>query len=385
MLMVLGNVLKLVLTGGIQMNEYYIMGYGRLGKYLEKFFTERKIGKFLGFLDNKARGENILKPDNVSNKDVTIIVGSINYMYEMLLQLKKSGFVNIKTFAELTLKYPELQSFNQAFLGLKEDYENNKEKYVQLRNLLTDEKSKKVLDTIIEFRKTFDITLYSEIADNVENQYFEDFMLSNIDVFIDGGAFDGDTVQRLYKHDYKPQKIYFFEPDQISLNKAKETLKNYDNIEYFPNALSDTRKTLKFDTRGDLGSCFSNDGDVEVKCVSIDEVVKEDKAFIKLDIEGAELDALNGAKRLLRNGSSFAICLYHKPSDIWRIPELLLNIINNKVSEVAFAADGRGSGSCDTTQVKDLSLYRMAGYNFYLRHYTNTIFETVLYGEPLND
>ncbi|GAB7141326.1 hypothetical protein RsTz2092_12990 [Deferribacterales bacterium RsTz2092] len=74
----------------------------------------------------------------------------------------------------------------------------------------------------------------------------------------------------------------------------------------------------------------------------------EDRAFIKFDIEGAEVDGINGARRLLRNGSPFAICVYHKPSDFWQIPQLILSINPN--------------------------------YRLYLRHHTDYVSETVLYG-----
>ncbi len=340
------------------MNDYYIMGSSRLGRFIKNYLSEKNIGTFLGFLDNKLKGDTIYNPETIANKNAVVIIGSINYMYEMKQQLINLGYKNIITFAQLILKYPELQNYNQAFDGLREDYENNKEKYEQLRNILADEKSKEVLDTIIEFRETLNIDLYSKIREDINKQYFEDFMPKNTEIYVDGGAFDGDTVKRALKY-INPLKIYFFEPDETSLNKAKNSLKNLNNINYYPFGLSDKQKTLKFDAKGDFGSCFSNNGNVEIKCVSLDETIKEDKAFIKLDIEGAEIDALKGAERLLKNNSPFAVCVYHKPSDIWKIPELLLNVIYGKTLE-----NCRGGG-------KKI---------FILRHYTNTVFETVLYG-----
>ena len=348
----------------IACGKNYIFPAADLGKYLCEHFKKQGIN-IEAFIDNKKTGfieeKKILSLNDIQDKNANIIVSSINYMADLSKQAEELGFKNIFDFGKLTLIYPELQTYNQAFTGLKDEYINNKEKYEQLRNILADEKSKQVLDKIIEYRKTFDISLYSKIKDDINEQYFADFMPKNSEIFIDGGAFDGDTILRALNY-ISPKKFYFFEPDRISLYKAKENLKDIKNIEFFPYGLSDKHKILKFNTKGNLGSCFSEAGDTEIECVALDEIVKENKAFIKLDIEGAEIDAINGAKRLIKAGSPFAICVYHKPSDIWKIPELILNILFDKT-----LADYKENGSI----------------KFYLRHYTSSVFETVFYGVPI--
>lgn len=337
-------------------NGYYIMGCATLGKYLQNFLFEKGYSNFLGFLDNKISGENVFNPKEVEDKAFPIVLGSINYIHEMTQQLRSLGYKNIINFVDLITEYPELQNFNQAFIGLKEDYINNSKKYEWLKTILADEESKNVLETLIEFRKTLNIELYSKISRNPKLQYFD--ILKDIDIFVDGGAFDGDTVENMINLDINPTKIYFFEPDKNSLNKAKLKLEKHPEIEYYPYGLSNENKVLKFKNDGTLGACFSEEGDVKVQCVSLDDTVKEDKAFIKLDIEGFEISAIHGAKRLLNNGSPFAICVYHKPTDIWEIPETILNL------------------TIGENNSKDFS------WKFYLRHYSNTIFETVLYGVP---
>ncbi len=97
-----------------------------------------------------------------------------------------------------------------------------------------------------------------------------------------------------------------------------------------------------------MGSMISDIGNTQINCVALDDIVKEKTALIKMDIEGSEIDAVNGARRLIENGAPLAISVYHRPSDIWMIPELILSI-----------------NPC---------------YKFYLRHYSKSIFDTVLYG-----
>jgi len=333
--------------------EYYIMGFGNLGKYLEVFFKDYGEMTFRGFIDNKQEGTAnviIYKPENVPNKNIPVFVGSINYTYEMTVQLRNLGFKNIITFAELTLRYPDLQKYNQSYIGLREDYINNTDKYEKVYKLFADKKSIDILDTIIEYRKTYNVDLYAQIADSPMLQYCDNIAPRNMQVYVDGGAFDGDSVLRAIQNEFEMEKIYFFEPDEASINQAKENLKNINkNIKYLPYGISDKEKVLKFVSNNAFSSHFSEKGNKQVKCVALDDIIEEDRAFIKLDIEGAEYDAILGGEKLFKNKSPFAICVYHKPEDIYRIPFLINEISNN-------------------------------GYKLYLRHYTNNILETVLYG-----
>lgn len=75
---------------------------------------------------------------------------------------------------------------------------------------------------------------------------------------------------------------------------------------------------------------------------------KETPTFIKMDIEGAELEALEGAKTtIVKNKPKLAICLYHKPDDLWKIPLYLKDLVPE--------------------------------YKFYIRHHGKVRWETVLY------
>ena len=99
------------------------------------------------------------------------------------------------------------------------------------------------------------------------------------------------------------------------------------------------------------GSTVSAEGDVQIELTDIDSEVGDDKVtFIKMDIEGAELNALKGAcKTILKNRPRLAICIYHKPEDICEIPEYLLSLVPE--------------------------------YRFWIRHYSSNEWETVLYAK----
>lgn len=341
------------ISNKLKSGENYIFGTGTLGKALYDTFTGDSV-KVCAFIDNHPKSDSfcglpVVTLDRINNKSSNIIIASINYMFDIEKQTKDNGFENTISFGVLTQNFKELQKFNPAYNGLAEDYQTNHGKYEELRKMLDDEYSKHVLDTMILYRKTFDSSVYANIYNPASVQYFEEFT-PHTEVFVDGGAYDGqNTLDYISRFpDYK--KVYLFEPDSESIKLAKDNLSKFKNIEYFEYGISNESKTLKFDSRHDFGSVISETGDSEIKCVSLDEVIKEERAYIKLDIEGAELDAINGAKRLISNGSPLAICVYHKPQDIWEIPA--------RINE----------------------LY--PGYKFRLRHYSTCIFETVLYAIP---
>lgn len=337
--------------------DIYLFGAKYLGEVLLSNFQNAGY-KVKGFVDNNKNlhgttlnNLKIYSPQElVSEKDTAvIIIASVNYNNEIFEQLNSMGFKNIVPYPILTIFDEKTFHSTMPFENLIPDLIENIHEYENLMQLLKDEKSKFVLEKLIEFRKTFDFNIFPQIKEPSNKQYFEDFVPNDNDIFIDGGAFDGDTVINFLKfQNNKYKKIYFFEPDKTSIEQAKKNLAQYKNIEYHAKGISDFTKKLKFNSRGDFGSVFCEDGEIELECVALKDIVKEPKAFIKLDIEGAEIDAINGAESFFKNGSPFAICVYHKPSDIWQIPKLISNLNPN--------------------------------YNFYLRHYSNTVFETVLYG-----
>ena len=95
-------------------------------------------------------------------------------------------------------------------------------------------------------------------------------------------------------------------------------------------------------------SAISESGDVSVEVDSIDRVSVEPVTFIKMDVEGAEYQGILGARNMIaKYKPKLAICVYHKPEDIWELPQLIHEIRSD--------------------------------YVFYLRHYSFGDVETVLY------
>ncbi len=159
-------------------------------------------------------------------------------------------------------------------------------------------------------------------------QYFD---LPELDLrneyFADVGALDGDTTKYFLEH-FKGGHAYVFEPNPKQFEITKECLRGYPQVELFPYGIYDENTTLRFDSQEDsVGSSrLSNSGCIKVDVRKLDDLLGDRKVTcLKMDIEGSELAALRGAERIIREQRpKLAICIYHKPEDIWEIPGFIL-------------------------------------------------------------
>lgn len=224
---------------------------------------------------------------------------------------------------------------------------------MELKQILSDEKSIQLLDKIIEKRKNGAID-YSDIMTSPEYLLDEIFSFSENEVYVDAGAFDGDTVLDFVEKVQAFNKIYAFEPDPENFHRMDMRLElakqAYDNkIKCFNMAVSDHNGTVRLIVTGDVSSSVTEleEGFAEVDCVTLDNMAK-DATYIKMDIEGSELHALMGATELMKqNKPKLAICIYHRQEDLWEIPLLIHSIVPE--------------------------------YKLHIRHHSNGYWDTVLY------
>lgn len=203
--------------------------------------------------------------------------------------------------------------------------------------------------------KEENLYIFTEICEKIYGkEYFglKELNLGVGEIFVDAGCYDGGTSFEFIdfvKGDYK--KIYAFEPDINSFKVCEKNLSeliNSGKCKLFNNALREKEGDVSFLNKRNPGSCVGDGGNI-IKAVSLDCVLKDEKVtFIKMDIEGSEYSALKGARNIIvKNHPKLAICIYHKPEDIFELPSLILAI--------------------------DPS------YKFYIRHYSPTDVSSVLY------
>lgn len=193
-----------------------------------------------------------------------------------------------------------------------------------------------------------------------QNIYIDEEVLKNVTgmegVFIDVGCYDGtDTINYIKRIGDINASVIAIEADEKNYSICREVLKDYKNVTVLNVGLSDKEEIKRFNQSSASNSKFSENGNVEVKTVPLDVIVKNQTVgFIKMDIEGYEERALRGAmKTISEQHPILAISIYHKQSDIWNLPELLLEMNPE--------------------------------YRFYLRHYTVGVTDTVLYAIDKRD
>lgn len=160
-------------------------------------------------------------------------------------------------------------------------------------------------------------------------KYFDDDFEENkgFQRFIDCGAFTGDTLIDLNRLKGKIEKIALFESDLLTFQKLLQTVDEgtelwAEEMSLYPCGVwSDTIK-LKANNGMGLNSHISNDGNDIIQCVSLDQVLKGFKpTFLKMDVEGAEYQALLGSKNIIKESKpDMVISLYHDLRDIWELP-----------------------------------------------------------------
>lgn len=169
------------------------------------------------------------------------------------------------------------------------------------------------------------------------------------EVFVDCGCYDADSSRQFIDWcSGRYEKIIAFEPDKILYSKIKENC-SIPRFELYPFASGAARGEMAFFSTADGGSRIMESGSEKVAIETIDHVLGKEKAtFIKLDVEGAELETLRGAEYTIKTFKPrLAVSIYHKPADIIEIPKFLMEIRDD--------------------------------YRFYIRHYTSCHWETILY------
>ncbi len=250
------------------------------------------------------------KLKEAGTQDILVITST--YYDEIIAQLTQMDFAGtVYSFLHLREKVAKEEQLR--------DFEENMEK---LCTLMADEKSKRIIRTVYEKRKN-NIKDYSDICE--ERQYFVEGIMEPCkdEVFIDGGCFDGGTVrQAIDFFGGKFKKIYSFEMDKTNYDRIDKAAFD-DRVEFLNYGLWDCAQTVSF-VENSAGSEITEDGGSVAYCIALDELIHEKITFIKMDIEGAEQKALQGAKKhIVNDRPKLAICLYHKFADIWEIPLML--------------------------------------------------------------
>lgn len=241
-----------------------------------------------------------------------------------------------------------------------EFFMQNEVNLMKNENLFADNISKFVMRAFLEAKKAggtdIDIALASK-----EHTYFNSLVSGKIDgAYVDCGAYNGDSVNQYidFVGGLGVNEIFAFEPDEENFSKMRVQFEDKANIHCINKGIWNCEGQLNFNLQGDMASKLTDidKEDNMVKVTDIDSAVTTTRVgFIKMDIEGCELEGLQGAKKTIyRDHPLLAISAYHKQKDLISLPQYIKLLEDEQW-----------------------------GYDLYLRHHGICAYELVLYAIPV--
>lgn len=285
-------------------------------------------------------------------RDCSIVISAPKYLREIEGILLKANYPEDAIYGfetELYYSYgtmKDIEAYRSYILS-------NWNRIQKLRQMLSDELSVDTLKAFLQGRVSGDQRYFIDVM--VPNQYYpkDIFSFNDRETLVECGSYNGDTLQEFMNVVHgKYKECYCFEPDavcaEILQKRIAEEWKS-DKIHLIKKGAWEEDTELCFDSTPEHGtSCIKSESENMVPVVKIDNAVIGEVSFIKMDIEGAELKALKGAKEVIsKYRPNLAICVYHEREDFLDIPEYLYALVPE--------------------------------YRFYMRHHNWSGAETVLY------
>ncbi len=332
-------------------HKNYILGTNQHSEsFLETYDVDAVVDDYI--VDQKKwKGKSIIRSGNIEEGSVVVNCSmSISPVTadKLLNSLRMVRVIHYSDVCRFSSELPLPDFVSEA----RDDFRENRIAYTKVFSLLCDDVSRTVFNDLLAYRLTGDPSYMENYSVRFKDQYFESFLGNLVDaVFVDCGGFDGDTTQEFCRRYEFYKKVYLFEPSESNIVNAKKRLSGFRDVDIIQQGLSDSVGILRFNLNLGSASYISETGSSSINVTTLDDRVTEKVTFIKMDLEGWEIKALRGSIRHIKNDKPIlAISVYHHISDLWKIPELILEINSS--------------------------------YNVYLRHYTEGWSETVMYFVP---
>jgi FkbM family methyltransferase len=234
-------------------------------------------------------------------------------------------FNNVKSFSYLSEIF-DMEIITESFV--KENFNFLTDFYENLQ----DQKSKDSFKAYLLSKVRQDMKYLPPVFEKV--QYFPQgiFDLTEHESYFDCGAFTGDTIADflkatggLYRH------IWAVEPDKSNYKQLMRYVEDekLDNIDVVNKGIYSFSGRLPFQETGNMLSMITDDSENFIEVDTVDHITAgKPVSYIKLDVEGAELEALKGAEQTIKAYKPIlGISIYHKQQDLIDIPTYLKEIV----------------------------------------------------------
>lgn len=328
-------------------SEFVIYGAGNCGRDAMRILCEQGYG-VAAFLDVRANsisdvgGVRCLTPEDegaraYARSGIPVIVAVFNPFADIFAiceLLRRNGFTRIISYYEFFEWFSESLK-SRFWLAPRHFYREERVHILDAFDLWADDTSRRIYSDLLDLRLTWNLELLRE--PDTAYQYFPvDLPPPRTPMrLIDGGAFVGDSLQCFLAHNLKIAAVAAFEPDPENFRRLCQfAMQNRQAIPFpimFPCGLADKTMMQRFSSDGGTASRLTDDGDCLVQLVTVDEAIPSfAPTLVKLDVEGAEIAALNGAAETIRHYQpDLAVCVYHLPDHLWRVPLLMHELVPN--------------------------------------------------------
>ncbi|MDE5605414.1 MAG: FkbM family methyltransferase [Eubacterium sp.] len=261
-------------------------------------------------------GHKVLKYSEVCEKydDFNIVLAFATHLPDMLEKIEKMN-------KEHPVFAPDVPVAGNGIFTRK-FFEENREKFEFVYEHLADEESKSAFESIINFKISGKVKyLYSSTEADKNNIYRDILQLNNNETIVDMGAYDGDTIREFTAYTNGEFKhIYALEPDEKNFKKLERNTNGMQGISLYNLGAWSKKDTLTFSKKAGRNSKLSAEG-IPVQVSDIDSLIDDKITLLKMDIEGAELRALEGCEQTIKKYSpKLYVCAYHRNEDMFVLP-----------------------------------------------------------------
>lgn len=258
-------------------------------------------------------------------KDILIVIAFASERPEVLSRFKELSSLH-ETVA------PHLPLFNEPpeELVSKSWLEKYAAELEQVYALLADEQSRKAFAAILNYKLSGKLSYLFAYETQRREDLQELFCWQEISSYLDLGAYNGDTVEEFLSLAHHPQTIIAVEPDRRNCRKLRAAAQAKEQSwEIHECGIWSEAAELSFSDSGGRQSSFCSSPKNTVRVDTIDNIVGKRKIdYIKMDVEGAEKQALAGGRATItEQRPQMFIAAYHYDNDLWQLPLLIKELV----------------------------------------------------------
>lgn len=261
------------------------------------------------------RGFPVLRYEEVCDKfgDFVIVLSFAVHQRGMLARIRELSQAH-------TLYAPDVPVAGDG-LFTREFIAEHDAEFDRAYSLLADEPSRKVFRDVLRFKVSGKPEYLFGCQSEKEEAWSKLLRPTREERFADLGAYDGDTIlELLTQTGGRFRHILALEPDAKNFRKLLRNTQGLENIDCRNIAAWDCACLLPFSRRGGRNSRPAQQGET-VRADALDHLAERPVTLLKMDVEGSERRALDGAREILRRDRpKLYLCAYHRNEDLFALP-----------------------------------------------------------------